>query len=287
MSIKTHILERHINPNAPLIVMINGILADYQSFDGAAFYGREYAHVLRYNCRGQDQCPLELLSKNPLSQITLCDHVNDLKELLLKIVNELPGVTSVFLVGLSNGGRISLKFAEDDTLIRKFNVKAVIAMDTYDELSPLLVLKLRSWYEATLVGGALHRFDVATPWIWGESFFKEKEDVILSYRQKIIENADAKTAMDVLGLLRGALKNESKEDRIDLSKLHVPVLLVAGDEDLLTTPAKHQEMLGKIKNGEFKIISKMGHAGLIENPMVMKNEIIPFIKTVLSGIIKD
>lgn len=281
------LLEKHSNKNAPLVVMINGILADYQSFDGASFYGREFAHVLRYNCRGQDQAPVVKGSADTFNIIALKDHVNDLKELLVDILKDLPEVSAVFLVGLSNGGRISLKASEDEDFVKNAKIKSVAALDTYDELTPLLFLKLNSWYEATCIGGALHRFDVATPWIWGETFYREKEDVILSYRQKIIDSGEASTSMNVTGLLRGALKNESSDDRVSLEKISLPVFLLVGEEDLLTTPKKHQEMVTKLQKGSLKIISKMGHAGLIENPMVMKNEIIPYFKTVLNEYFED
>lgn len=278
-----YLLEKHSKKDAPLMVMVNGLLADYQSFDGASFYGREFFHVLRYNCRGQEQLPQKLFQSAENRPITLTDHVDDLKELVKRILNQLPDVGAVFFVGLSNGGRIVLKASEDHHFVESVKLKSVVAMDTYDELTPLLHLKLKSWLQASLVGGALHRFDVASPWIWGETFFKEKEEVILSYRQKIVESGKSETSMDVVGLLSGALKNESPEDRVDLSKVLLPVLLIVGDEDLLTTPNKHQEMMGIIKNGTLKIIQKMGHAGLIENPMLMKNEIVPYIKAILDS----
>lgn len=276
-----YLLEKHSKKEAPLIVMVNGLLADYQSFDGASFYGRELYHVLRYNCRGQDQLPIKLNKTDEYQPISLIDHVKDLKELVTRVLKQLPEVDSVFFVGLSNGGRIVLKTSEDQHFVHAIKLRGVVALDTYDELTPLLQMKLKSWLQATLVGGALHRFDVATPWIWGETFFKEKEEIILSYRQKIIESNKIETSMDVLGLLSGALKNETSDDRVALSNIHLPVLLIVGDEDLLTTPKKHQEMINLARSGTLKIIPKMGHAGLIENPMLMKNEIIPYIKAIL------
>ncbi len=284
MSVVTHYLEKHADESAPLIVMINGILADYQSFDGAVFYARDYAHVLRYNCRGQDQADYTQCKGNDVNTISLKDHVSDLKTLLGVILPTLKGVETVFLVGLSNGGRIALKACEDEDFVSFSKIKAVVALDTYDELSPLLYLKLNSWYEATLIGGALHRFDVASPWIWGESFYNDKSEIILSFRQKIFDGLNAQKSMDVLGLLKGALKNQSDDDRVKLRKINLPVYLIVGTEDLLTTPSLHREMFAKLGNGKLTEVEAMGHAGLIENPMVMKNYIVPFLQTILEKI---
>ena len=275
--------EQHSHPDAPLVIFVNGVLADYQSFDGAAFYARENFHVLRFNCRGQDLMPLSEVIDNDENIITLNQHVNDLKELINYILKNNVQISQMFLVGLSNGGRIALKLIEDNEFVKKSHITSVVALDTYDVLTPLLRLKLKSWLEASRIGGALHRFDVASPWIWGETFLKEKEDIILSYRQKIIDGQKDAQSMNVLGLLKGALKNNSEEDRIDLEKIKTPVFLIVGEEDLLTTPDIHLKMHTKLSAGKVKIISKMGHAGLIENPMLMKTEIIPYFKTFINS----
>lgn len=237
----------------PTIVLVNGLFADLTSYDGAAFYLKSKFQILRYDCRGQG------LSPKPNSVYTLLDHVLDLHDLLekLEIVNPI-------LVGLSNGGRIVLEYA------RRFkNVRAVVACDTYDKPTPLLKAKLRSWLLAHEESGPLHRFDIATPWIWGEETFREKEELILSYRDR------AGLTLDhvVKNLILGALETD-----IEISEIECPVLLIAGEEDLLTPVFYHQAMLKKLKQGEM-ITVKSGHASLLENPMIMDKTILPWIIT--------
>jgi 3-oxoadipate enol-lactonase len=205
---------------------------------------------LRYDCRGQGSSP------SPEGVYHLRDHVDDLRNLITDL-----NLKKIIIIGLSNGGRIALSYAS------KFEVFKVVALDTYDEVTPLLKKKLESWLIAHRVGGPLHRFDVATPWIWGEEVFNLKHELILSYR----ERAGSLKNAQVEGLILGAL-----ESKIDLSKIDSPVLLIVGKEDLLTPIFYHENMLKKCKNGKLKIVDG-GHASIIERPAIVDQAIIPWI----------
>lgn len=230
--------------------MVNGLFTDLTSFDGAAFYLRDKFEILRYDCRGQGKSP------KPDVVYSLEDHVLDLQALLLKL-----NLKNTILIGLSNGGRIVLEYA------RRFPTQAIVACDTYDKPSPLLKAKLNSWLLAHLESGPLHRFDVATPWIWGEEVFSAKSELILSYRDK----ADLTLDHVVKNLILGAMETD-----IEISEINCPVLLVAGSEDLLTPVFYHEAMLAKLKFGELSIV-KSGHASLLEKPTIMDKIILPWI----------
>jgi 3-oxoadipate enol-lactonase len=174
-------------------------------------------------------------------------------------------IKNVLLIGLSNGGRIVLEYSV------RHNVFATIALDTYDIPTPLLKSKLNSWLAAHTVGGPLHRFDIATPWIWGEEVFNLKNELILSYREKASGTFDHV----VKGLILGALETD-----IDISKIENKVLLVAGREDLLTPIFYHEKMLEKLKQGKLVIVDG-GHASVIERPMIFEKSILPWIQSLL------
>lgn len=211
---------------------------------------------LRYDCRGQGKSP------KPEGVYYLEDHVNDLRGVL-----EEKKLGKILLVGLSNGARISMEYA------RRYpeEVVAVVACDCFDMATPMIKAKLGSWLMAHETGGPLHRFDIATPWIWGEDVFNEKSELFLSYREK----AGSLPDHVVRALLLGAMETD-----IDVSKLNCPMLFVAGREDLLTPPFNHEKMAAKAKHGEFKM-SEGGHAGLIEKPGIMDNVILPWIEKVI------
>lgn len=260
------LFEQHSDSSRPVLLLINGLLADYTSYDSLAFLARESFHVLRYNTCGQ-----VLVSSTDIDaqkSYGLMDHINLLKKVLAHHQIQTP----IYLCGLSNGGRIALKFAE----LFPEKVVKVAAFDTYDRITPMLALKLNAWKEAHEIGGPVLRFDVSSPWIWGESFFHEKKDFILSFREKIQLGLLAQKSMEVSALINGAIKDTDDSDRIDLTKIQCPVLLGVGKEDLLTTTNLHLEMAKKLKHGQLIEIENTGHASLVENPMIMKKHILPF-----------
>ena len=231
---------------------MNGLFADYTSYDGATFYVKDKYQYLRYDCRGQGKSP------KPEGIYHLYDHLRDLRQLL-----EEKKLGKIVLVGLSNGARISMEYA------RRFpeEVAGVVACDCFDIATPMMKSKLGSWLMAHETGGPLHRFDIATPWIWGEDIFNEKSELFLSYREKAASLPDHV----VRGLLLGAMETD-----IDLTNIECPLLFVAGKEDLLTPPFNHEKMAAKAKRGTFKL-AEGGHAGLIEKPGIMEKQILPWI----------
>lgn len=170
----------------------------------------------------------------------------------------------ILLIGLSNGARIAMEYARQNPS----DVEAVVACNCFDIATPMIKAKLGSWLMAHEIGGPLHRFNIATPWIWGEDVFNEKSELFLSYREKAMGLPDYVVA----GLLKGAMETD-----INISEIKCPILFVSGKEDLLTPPFNHEKMAKKAKYGEFKM-SDGGHAGLIERPSIMEKQILPWIE---------
>lgn len=186
----------------------------------------------------------------------------DLKGLL-----EDKSLGKIIFVGLSNGARIAMEYA------RRFptDVVGVAACDCFDIATPMIKAKLGSWLMAHETGGPLHRFDIATPWIWGEDVFNEKSELFLSYREK----AGSLPDHVVSGLLLGAMTTD-----IDVSQIKCPILFVSGKEDLLTPPFNHEKMARRAPNAEF-VMSEGGHAGPIEKPAIMEKQILPWIEKII------
>ena len=237
---------------------MNGLFADLESYNEVARLLGDEFHILRYDCRGQGKSP------RPESIYKLSDHVSDLEGLVQDL-----GITSSYLLGLSNGARVALEYA------RKNPEKslAVVACDTYAYPSEILKLKLNSWLKAFKEGGAYHRFDVATPWIWGESVVNEKPELVKSYR---IRAKDLEEHV-FNGLVLGAM-----EGIIPLNEINCPIHFIAGREDVLTPPYLHQKMFDECSNKSLKnkfSIVPGGHASLLEYPETVVTEIVPFLRS--------
>jgi 3-oxoadipate enol-lactonase len=243
------------------LVLINGLFATLDSYDEFCTYLTNDFNILRYDCRGQGK------SEKPVDGYSLNDHVDDLKQVL-----EENNITSkIFIIGLSNGGRIALEYS----LQNPQNINAIAACDTYAEVTPMIKLKLQSWLTAYEIGGATHRFDVATPWVWGESLVNSKPELIEYYR----EDCDAFPAHVVNGLINGA-----QDSNINLEMLKVPTLYLVGNEDLLTPKFLHQEMLEKsLKCSPLSELIEIqgGHASILESCKEGSAQIKTFFKRFL------
>lgn len=249
-------IENPKDKEKPWLVFINGLFASLLSWEESVEYFTEDFRVLRYDGRGQGESP------RPMGDYSLETLVQDLTELL----DEL-GIEKTSFIGLSNGGRIALEYASRNPA----KVYSVVAADSYDETSLLLKLKLKSWLDANRIGGPAHRFEVATPWIWGETIVQNRPELLEFYRNR--------AGLEKVHVIEGLIKGAMEEYTIDLSKIECPTFLCVGEEDLLTPPFKHQEMVKKLKRGELKVVPG-GHASLLEYPGSLKDIVLPWLKKV-------
>lgn len=240
------------NSKAPWVILINGLFTDQNSWDFTLKDLSKF-NVLTYDGRGQGKGPL--LEKT----YELDDQVADLLELIKE-----HKIKRLSLIGLSNGGRVALKFAS----IYPDLVESLVVCDSYGDLEPLIKMKLESWLKAHEKGGNELRFDVSIPWVWGASFLKKKPELIEFYRQRSMTAKDS----NIRGLLKGALSGS-----VDLSRIKAKTLFVVGEEDLLTPPQSHKELCKKVDNSKVEVVPG-GHASIIENPENIKNIIIPFLE---------
>ncbi len=255
-----YFFEPCANQNADILILVNGLFADYKSYDPFVFYLKDHFHILRFNCLGQDLISSDQCSGNVISLNAQVEH---LKNILLKFENDFSTFRKKYKIfGLSNGGRIALKFAT------KFpeKISQLILMNTYSNPSPLLKMKLNSWLSAHKMGGPVFRFEVTAPWIWGESFYNQKSDLILKHKVEIEKNQHSSLSIEVEGLILGALE----VDEFDFSMINCRVDIFSCEEDLLTPINYHEQLKKNILNSKLHIIKNVGHAGVIENPMLAK-----------------
>lgn len=252
-------IDRNINKAAPWIVLVNGLFADMDSWEGVCSILSHDFNILRFN--GAHQGSYE----EGAASITLESSVRSLENLI-----ESCKLSCFYLLGLSNGGRVALEYSRRN----KSKVLGLVAADTYHELTPLLKLKITSWLKANQVGGSYHRFDIATPWVWGETFLNSNTKAISTYREK----AGGIPLRSVEALLGLALEDR----KIDIAKIETPTLILVGEEDLLTPPFLHQEISRMIPHSKLKIVPG-GHASLLEFPQTIKEIVLPFIYSLINN----
>lgn len=228
---------------APIIVLINGLLTDQNSWAKQIPVLQEKYRILTYDCRGQGQ------SDKPNEVYTIEQHSNDLKQLL-----DALGFTIVSLIGLSNGASVAMQFAS----LYPNRVERLMLVSSYGATDNVIRAKLLSWVNAMDYGGALLRFDVATPYVWGATFLRENYEALLPFREfsGIIPIHAAKN------LINGAIAHNLGAR---VSEITAKTWIVVGDEDILT-PIYYAEQLHElIRNSELHILPKLGHALPLEN----------------------
>lgn len=249
-----------LNPedrHKPWIVCINGLFTSRQSWKLCSDHLRDSFRVLTYDGRGQGEGP------RPNEAYRFDDLCLDLRETL-----DAAGVRECFLLGISQGGRIALKFAEHHPGL----ALGVIAADTYHELTPLLTLKINSWLVAHRAGGALTRFDIAAPWIWSEAVLRERPELYEFYRNRSgIENDRV-----IERLIESAL-----EGSVELARIQCPVVYVVGEEDCLTPPHAHRRM-AELTPRAAVVEVRGGHASLLEFPESLGERVLPVFRELLS-----
>lgn len=249
---KTEYQVHSTSTDLPWLVLVNGLFASYDLWEGCLGKLTEHFQVLCYNSQGQGSAPFIKY------EYLLDEHV----DVLVDLVDHL-GIEKTHLVGISNGGRIALKFA---SLYPQRSMK-VVACDTYDEVTDIMGMKIKSWLRAQEVGDQKHRFDISSPWIFGETFVQNNKDLLSSFR----ENAAAQNKEAIAGLIRGALSG-----KVELEKIESPVLYLVGEEDVLTPFSLHERMGHKTKKSVVKKIAG-GHASLYEYPENIENFVVPYL----------
>ncbi len=242
------------------VVFVNGLTMDTTAWEGLEQHFADAYTTLRYDCRGQGE------SDKPEGPYTPTQHAADLKTLLDGL-----SLSRVHLVGLSNGGLVSILLAGNLANAEPERVRSVTTVDSFVRVDPMLKTILKSWRAALGAGGAGLRFDVATPWVWGHSFLDKHADELASYRE-----AAAKADPAVIGYLIDGLLGFG-DARKSLRAYEGPLLAAVGQEDLLTPLRYSHEIVEWARRGLLVTLEHAGHAAPVERPEAVARVVRGFI----------
>ncbi len=238
--------ERGGAPSGPVVLFANGLTMDTTAWDGVIAALEPSLATVRFDARGQGS------SEKPEGPFTPEQHAADLVALL-----DALALPPVHLVGLSNGGLVAMLAAT----LEPDRVRSLTVIDSFPRVDPFLRFVLRSWRAALKLGGSEMRFDVATPWIWGQAYLEAHEEELFAYRAK----AAAADPGPVLGLI-GGLLGFTGDARDDLRHYGGPVAAVVGEDDVLTPLRYAREILQAAGGGRLEVVPGAGHAAPLERP---------------------
>jgi 3-oxoadipate enol-lactonase len=241
----------------PPVVFVNGLTMDTGAWGPVAERLGARFSVWRYDCRGQGR------SAKPEGPYRPEQHRDDLLALL-----DALGLEHVHLVGLSNGGLVAQLAAAR----APSRVASLAVVDSFARLDAVLSLILHGWLGALQAGGPGLRFDVATPWVWGQAFLAANLNEVLAFRE-VAEQAEPHA---VEGLIAGLAT--FADGPALLGDYAGPLLAIVGEDDVLTPPRYSREVIAAAGRGECVVLPGVGHAAPVEAPDAVAAALLPLLE---------
>ncbi|MEN8226587.1 MAG: alpha/beta hydrolase [Bacteroidota bacterium] len=174
-------------------------------------------------------------------------------------------------VGFSMGGMVGMRLAIRDPEL----IKSLILIDTTSEPEPFpdsFKNKMMLWVARNV--GLRPIANKIVSMFFGPKFLKDpkRKDLRIAWKHHFLANDRRGLVLAVKGVLyRKAITS-------DLNRINVPTLILWGDQDFLTDREKAEIMHKQIKSSELKIIPGAGHMSTVEEPVIVNEMIIDFLK---------
>jgi 3-oxoadipate enol-lactonase len=243
------------------IVFSHGLLWSGAMFAKQVAALKNRYRIITYDHRGQGQTEV---SKDGYDMDTL---TNDALE-LIKALEAAP----CHFAGLSMGGFVAMRLAIRHPEL----LKSVILMETSADPEPE---ENRPKYRML---GLIERYisiKLVSPRVMNIMFSK----TFMNDPNRAAERAEWKRRMessDPVGIYRalmGVITRQSVYEQ--LGKINLPTLVMVGDEDVATVPAKAERIHAAIKGSKLVYIPQAGHTSSVEQGEQLSKEIEDFLRS--------
>ncbi len=174
----------------------------------------------------------------------------------------------VVYVGLSMGGYIAWEMLRR----HRDRLRAVVLCDTKAQAdSPEAVQGRRQMAEIILRQGMAPLDAAMREKLWATHSTTRREEDVEAVHQ-VIRNTDPRGA--AAALLGMAQRNDATEL---LPSVDLPVLVVCGQQDVLSPPEQMEQMARTIPAARFALISEAGHMAPLENPQEVNAHLEQFL----------
>jgi 3-oxoadipate enol-lactonase len=242
------------------LVFSHGLLMNSGMFDAQVDHFKSSFRCIAYDHRGQGQSSV---AESGYDMDSLAD---DAIALIEKI-----GAGPCHFAGLSMGGMIGMRVA----LRRPDLLKSLILIETSAEAEPSenlfkyrMLNFIARWFGLGVVVGQV------MPILFGKSFMADPSRAEERARwRKSIGSGDR---IGITKAVKGVIDRRGVID--DLGKIATPTLIIVGEEDTATVPAKSERMHAAIPGSKLARIPKAGHSSTIEEPDAVNAAIGGFLK---------
>ncbi len=236
---------------AAWVALVNGHTRTHADFASlAATLNRKGYSVLALDNRGCGKTVTE-------RAFSLDEMAQDVEKLIQQQAGGL-----AHLVGFSLGGAVSLKLAAQ-------HPKSVRSL--------CLVSSTTTW-EDSLPDAMAPDFIAQLDRFFSVAFFKAQQNFIIHFAKDLRKRAEEPQTRQGAIWQRKAL--EAQELTPLLQRIHLPTLVIHGDEDRVIAIARAITMHQNIAASRLEILSGVGHLPLVECPARLYDKIADFIKQV-------
>ena len=244
------------------ILFSHGLLwSGYLFHKQVAFFKSRY-RVITYDHRGQGK-----------SSVTKTGYDRDsLYEDVVLLIEHLK-LGSVHFAGLSMGGFVGMRLAAR----RPDLVKSLILMETSAQPEPF-ALKYTALNSAVKLFGVAIVNKPVMKIMFGDTFLKDpdRKEEQLEFEYELKKNKKT-----IVRAVDGVIRRKGVEHELQLIKC--PALVMVGDEDKATVPAKAEFIQQHIPHAALVYIRHAGHSSCIEEPEQVNKAIDDFLNTISYG----
>ncbi len=254
-----HYEEQGTGPET--IVFAHGLLMSGRLFANQVNALKDRYRCITFDFRGQGQ-----------SGVTASGYdMETLSEDAAALIEALRCAPCHFM-GLSMGGFVGMRLA----IRRPELLKSLVLLETSADPEPQenigryrLLNFVARWLGLKLVA------DRVMPILFGQKFLndpgraKEKEQ----WRARVSANH----RIGITRAVKGVIERAGVYDQLD--RIRIPTLIIVGDQDVATVPAKAERMHARIRGSKLVVIPGAGHSSTVEEPAAVNAALEAFLGT--------
>ena len=244
--------------DAPPIVFSHGLLWNSELFAPQIAFLKDHFRCIAYDHRGQGKS-----ADGSGRAIGIDTPTNDAATLI-----EGLGLGRVHFCGLSLGGVVGMRLA----ITRPDLIKSIILLSTTADPEPSK-LKYKAMNVIARFFGNEAVANAVMQTLYGKTALSDPARAAerIAWRRHLGGNRST-----IWRAVNGAL--ERKSIHAELSKITAPTLVVVGDEDVATVPARAERIARAINGAKLVIIRRAGHCLTWEQPAAITDTIATFLE---------
>ncbi len=241
------------------IVFAHGLLWSGRMFDNQVHALQDRYRCITFDFRGQGR-----------SEITSSGYdIDTLTEDTAALIEAL-GCAPCHFLGLSMGGFVGQRLAIRHSSLLKSLMLLGTSADPEPEANRgryRLLNFVARWLGLRIVAKRVMQIMFGEKFLNDQARTQEKE----VWRQRLIANH----RIGITRAVEGVINRAGVYDQLD--RIAIPTLIIVGDQDVATVPAKAERIHERIRGSKLVVISGAGHTSTVEEPEAVNDALKEFL----------